>query len=256
MMNRRYHGGQISSRTDRKKGGPIKVGLLVIATGKYKRFVEPFVISAQNHFFKNDAVTIFLFSDKPRHDLPVFNIHLAHKGFPDMTLYRYNYFYDAKEKLLDMSHYLYYSDIDMLFVEDVDKETLPETDDHIVAVKHPGFWKGGGTWETRIESRAYVSPDQRLCYYAGGFNGAESYTYIGMCRKIAEDVLVDKKRQITAIWHDESHFNKFIIGKPITELSPSYCSPQGDELWKTQVRSQFKPKILALLKDHEEVRKE
>ena len=42
----------------------MKVGLLVIATNKYTRFLQPLITSADEHFLKNHEVTYFVFTNK------------------------------------------------------------------------------------------------------------------------------------------------------------------------------------------------
>ena len=61
---------------------------------------------------------------------------------------------------------------------------------------------------------------------------------------ISKNIDVDYKNGIIAIWHDESHMNRYFIdNKPTTILSPSYC--YGEPL-----NIPYEKKILALVKDH------
>jgi hypothetical protein len=234
-----------------------RIGLVCIATGKYKKFVEPFTRSVSTYFFKDNPVTAFLFTDKPNYAIPVVNIQIDYVGFPDVTLLRYNMFHKYKDLIISMVDYVFYSDIDMLFVDTVGPEILPERQDEIVVVKHPGYWRGGGTWETRSESMAYVAPENRKEYFAGGFLGAETFDFFEMCKKIGNNVMKDKNRKIAAIWDDESHLQAYVVDKPKKVLSPSYCYPELEENppeWKIAVRENFKPIIIALNKDHAQMR--
>ena len=68
-----------------------------------------------------------------------------------------------------------------------------------------------------------------------------------------EDILqnnIDKDliKEYIAIWHDESHLNRYFINNPPKKLSPSYCYPES---WNLP----FERKILALDKNHSELRK-
>ena len=57
----------------------------------------------------------------------------------------------------------------------------------------------------------------------------------------------DASRGITAIWHDESHWNRYLIDHPPeVALPPTYCCPES---WSMAGR-----KILALDKDHAAMR--
>ena len=41
----------------------MKIGILVIATGKYTQFIPPLYTSIKKHFMKNEDVKIFVFTD-------------------------------------------------------------------------------------------------------------------------------------------------------------------------------------------------
>lgn len=225
-----------------------KIGLLVIATGKYDIFIPPLFKSVKKHFMKNHEVTMFVFTDKEmpkKHGLVSLEHH--HEAWPNPTLKRYHVFDKYKETLLNMD-YLFYCDADMLFVSDVGDEILPEDEFTIVVTEHPGFFGGKkGTYETRPESTAYVSESEMKCYVAGGFNGGTSKSFLKMSKTIKDRVDEDLKNKIIAIWHDESQLNRYIIDNKHKILNPSYCYPES---WNIP----YEKKILALDKNHSEIR--
>ena len=132
----------------------------------------------------------------------------------------------------------------MRFVGDVGDEILGDS----VATIHPGFLGGRGTPETRPQSTAYIHPMDNLVYYAGGFNGGSSSNFLKMSEQIDRNIDVDSRNGIIAVWHDESHLNKFFTkNKPTTVLNPSYCYPES---WNLN----YDKKLLALDKNHDEIR--
>lgn len=226
----------------------MKIGLLVIATGKYDIFIPPLLKSAKKHFMKNHEVTMFVFTDK---DMPkkdgLITLKHQHESWPNPTLKRYHVF-DKYNKELSKMDYLYYCDADMLFVSDVGDEILPDTETELVATEHPGFYGGRrGTYETNIKSTAYVSNEYKGCYFAGGFNGGTSKAFLNMSREIKDRVNKDLENNIIAIWHDESQLNRYLIDNQPKVLNPSYCYPESWDL-------PFEKKILALDKNHKEIR--
>jgi histo-blood group ABO system transferase len=224
-----------------------KIGLILISTNKYKIFVKPLIESARNFFLNNHEVTYYLFTDSDEFndlgDDVVIN-KIEHLEWPMITLYRYKTFVKHKD-ILSTEDYLFYCDIDMRFVDDVGDEILGD----LVATIHPGFLGGRGTPETIPQSTAYIHPNDELVYYAGGFNGGSSSNFLEMSEQIDKNIDIDFNNGIIAIWHDESHLNKFFTkNKPTTILSPSYCYPESWNLNYTK-------KLLALDKDHESIRK-
>lgn len=227
----------------------MKIGVLVIATGKYIQFIPPLYESIKKHFMKNEDVKIFVFTDGniPENE-DIIRIEQEHLGWPNATLKRYEIFDKNKEILSDMD-YLFYCDADMLFVSDVDKEILPEENSNgLIGTEHPGFYGNRrGTYENRIESTAYVSQDEGKIYYAGGFNGGTTESFLEMSKTIKERINKDLEKNIIAIWHDESQMNRYFIDNPPKVLNPSYCYPES---WNIP----FEKKILALDKNHKEIR--
>ncbi len=238
----------------------MRIGLLIVCTGNYHIFLQPLIDGIEKYFFVRDTVDIYLFTDR-EHELQhsyrikVINIPTDHKPFPAPTLYRYAYFNKAASKIT--SDYLFYSDVDMAFVDYVDREILPqEGDGGLVATLHPGFYNNkGGSWEDRPESKAFVPVELRKKYYAGGFQGGERNAYLMACKEMAENITDDESRGITPVWHDESVFNCYLCERTPRTLTPEYCMVEEAHLREAWQISHFKPKIIALKKDHDELRK-
>lgn len=229
-----------------------KIGLLVVATGRYLNFVEPLIQSADRYFCPNHEVTYFIFTDGtlPETDrvVPLFHPRL---GWPFDTMMRY----DAHHRyasILSQQDYLYACDADMQFVGEVGDEILSER----VATLHPGFINRRGSYETNPSSLAYIPDGWGVHYFAGGFYGGESKAVLEIARINASRITEDLKKGIIAVWHDESHWNRYCIDYPPTLiLSPSYCYPEGADAYYFQIWGQkYERKLIALDKNHSEAR--
>ena len=126
-----------------------------------------------------------------------------------------------------------------------------------MATAHPGFYDNYtpsaplGTPEGRTESTAYIDPSEsRPAYWAGGFNGGETSAFLDMAEVIRANIDADFEKQIIAVWHDESHLNRYLVSNQgiVKTLMPSYCYPESWNLPRAK-------KILALDKDHAAIRK-
>jgi histo-blood group ABO system transferase len=227
----------------------MEIGLLIIATNKYTQFLQRLITSADKHFLADKNVTYFIFTNKTdfpiETDRNVVMVPVEHKPWPFMTLYRYKIFTQNSEYLKDMS-YLYYCDADMLFVGDFGDEILGE----LVATQHPGYYGRRGTPEHRPESLAYVGPNENMQYFAGGFNGGSINGYLTMVKEIDKNIDIDLSKGLIAIWHDESHMNRYFINNPPSViLSPSYC-------YGELMNIPFEKKLLSLDKNNFEIRQE
>lgn len=225
----------------------MNIGLLLISTGKYDIFIDNLINSAKRYFLINHKVTYFLFTDseewlkKQEPNLVVF--YKKHEKFPGPTLKRYKTFLSKEEELSKMD-YLFYCDIDMLFVNSVGEEILSDR----VAVEHPNYIGCCGTPERRKESLAYISEQEKNKYFAGGFNGGSTKEFLKMSKILSENIKADLLNGIIAIWHDESHMNRYFLDHlPTKILSPSYCYPES---WNIP----YEKKILALDKNHRMLR--
>lgn len=224
----------------------MNITILLISTRRYDQFVAPLIKSIEKYFLPTHNIKISLFTDK-FHTLSlgrakVEQTRIPSIGFPEATLFRYKTL-TTKEYDTD---YLFYMDVDMLVVDTVGDEILGD----IVAVRHPGFYIGGGSWEIENKkSTAYISNISGLFYYAGGFQGGKTENYYGAMEKMRDNIQIDKDNKTMACWHDESHWNKYLYdNKNFLSLSPSYCMPEP-KLKRHEWRlNSFVPRILALEK--------
>lgn len=238
----------------------LSIGLLLIVTGKYDIFLERLLESLDTHFFPKDDVVIYLFWDKPYYRLrlparfSVVCVPTKHIPFPFPTLYRYKYFSQASEKI--NTNYLFYMDVDMLLVGDVDREILPDVlnEELLVSTLHPGFYKGGGAWCDYKGSTAYTPENLRERYYAGGFQGGETNAYINACYEMAKNITTDEQCGIITEWHDEQHWNKYLCTRKPKMLTPEYCMVMNPETRAQYGLLSLNPRIIALEKNHEELR--
>lgn len=237
----------------------MKIGLLIIATGKYKSFVQPLLESAKKHFMKGHQVIAYVFCDEILKEFtPVVCVQtiIEPYRFPFASLYRYEIFDKYRDMLLQ-NDYLFYCDADMRFVADIGDEILPDITG-LTAIQHPGFYKGGwGSQNTHVKSTAYIPASRRRRYYCGGFQGGTAVEYLKMAsvlkNNIQKDLLTATNINFTdnsgvlADYHDETHYNWYMSYRRPKVLTPSYCYPESWDL-------PFEKKLLALNKNHTEIR--
>lgn len=222
-----------------------KVGLLIVATGRYINLVEQLIISANKHFLKNHDVTYFIFTDgQPPKAANVIKISQNRLGWPYDTMMRYEMYYKAKDIVADMD-YLFATDADMLFVDTVGDEILSDR----VATMHPGFVGRRGTYETNKNSTACINNNEGTHYFAGGFNCGTKKEFLRLAETVTKNIHTDLGKNLIAVWHDESHLNRYYVDNvPTLMLSPSYCYPES---WNLP----YHKRLLALDKNHSEMRK-
>ena len=257
-------GGNQASRP----GAAPRVGLIVVATAHYTRFVPELLASVRKYFLRTARVTVFVLTDRPQ-EIPADAVTLPveHRPWPHATLLRYRHVTRHSARLAACD-YLFQCDADMRFVASAGPEVLPAGGSGLVGVEHPGFcWQpplwarfrrrlglavaagcgARGSYETDPRSTACVGPEEGTVYFAGGFAGGTAPAYLEMARILAERIDGDLTRGIIAVWHDESHLNRYFIDHPPHRLDPRYCYPENGKL-------PFPKVLLALDKDHAALR--
>jgi hypothetical protein len=196
----------------------MKLAIILIATGgeQYMKFVTPLIDSLKEFFPPHDVI---LFTDS-KSEFSAIKISQENLGWPKVTLMRYHAMIKQAELLLTYDQ-VFYMDIDMLVVSPVTENDIFSKG--ITAVIHPGY---PTSFERNSTSTAYIQGNPP--YYQGCLVGGDAGTFLAMCETIAANVDIDTSRGITAVWHDESHLNKYLYDHPPARvLSPSYCFPEN-----------------------------
>jgi len=234
----------------------MKICILTIATNRYLKFIEPLRASIARQFLPGHDIRHLLFTNHAVGPSQTLRVHrIAHEPWPLPTLRRYEHFLAEKEFILDHD-YCFYMDADMRVDRGVGDEILGD----MVAVRHPyqSFLPvAKRTYERNPRSLACVPVGQGTTYYAGGFQGGRTAAFMEMAAVLAARIRDDTERGIVAVWHDESHLNRYLVDHPPSvSLSPAYCFPE--EWYHTgqpHAGDALEPKIVALQKNHVAVRR-
>jgi histo-blood group ABO system transferase len=230
----------------------MKICILTIATNMYIQFVERLYNNLEENFLNGHELECLLFTE---HDVETSdNVKVSkidHEPWPMPTLKRYNYFVKEKEYISKFD-YCYYFDVDMGIVEKVGDEVLGD----LVATMHPYqslYPKESRSYDRNPNSLAFVPPgEEGENYYAGGFNGGKTECFLKMAEVIADRVNKDLEKDVIALWHDESQMNRYLIDNPPTlSLTPTYCFAEEQ---MGNPNYPYEPKIIALKKNHNELR--
>ncbi len=251
----------------------LNIGLCIVATGKYIAFVKSLLDSAEKYFCPQHARTYFVFTDTLTSENPAltqaaindlqqssYNDHLIivpqkRLGWPYDTLKRFEIYNQHKDLFAEMD-YMFATDADMLFVGIEGDEILHER----VATQHPGFennkplWGSETPYDRNQDSTAYIPYGMGTYYFAGGFYGGKTTEFIKIISMLTQRINSDlEKYNYIAVWHDESHLNRYFIdNEPTLMLDRSYCYPENG---LAKGYPKCSPKLLALDKNHSEIRK-
>ncbi|XP_072887863.1 alpha-1,3-galactosyltransferase 2-like isoform X1 [Hemitrygon akajei] len=211
------------------------IGLSVFAVGNYlDLYLEHFLMTADEHFMPGFSVIFYVFVD----DLTKLEQIVSklsgrgkvrglkverHKRWQDNSMFRMKQIYElidnhAKEE----ANYIFCFDVDQYFKGRFGTEALSES----VALLHAWFYRKPKflyTYESNPHSAAYIESKGDFYYHAAVFGGTWQSV-----RNLTEacylGIMQDKERNMEALWHDESHLNKYFwLHKPTKILSPEYC---------------------------------
>lgn len=181
------------------------IGVLLISTWKYNKFIDKTVSDIRKHFFPKNSVKIFLHTDSVSfHDVDVV-IPVEHKPWPLITLLRFNLF--SQNASVYDTDYLFYLDIDTKVLNCVTEDVLGD----FVVTEHSGYKGRRGTPETNPLSTAFIGLDEEVTYVCGGFFGGLRSRFLEASEVMRNNIQKDLDNNIIAIWHDESHLNRYYV---------------------------------------------
>jgi len=186
----------------------------------------------KKYFLPNHSIEYFVFTDGKLDNIDE-NVHIIHQkklGWPHDTLMRFHMFSSAKN-LLCKCDYLFFINANLIINVPIDEQILP-MEENYMGVLHPGFFnkrRSRFTYETRRQSTAFIPFFKGKHYFMGGFNGGKAEYFIKMSETLMKNIEQDLKNGIIAIWHDESHLNRYFWEhrKEVKILNPEYGYPEG-----------------------------
>lgn len=204
----------------------------------YWQYVGPCIQSLKKFFLNGHDVDFLLWSDMPETVEGARLFPTEGHQWPTPTLFRYGLFLREEELLKDYD-FLFYCDSDMLAVSRIGDEVLGEG---LTAAQHPMYALRREylhPYEPNPASTAYMPSVGRTMddkgkkrfeplYAAGGFQGGRAQDFIKAMEVMKENIDQDFIKGYTAIWNDESHWNKYLLDNPPSVvLSPSYIYPDS-----------------------------
>ncbi|XP_078292386.1 histo-blood group ABO system transferase-like isoform X1 [Panthera onca] len=237
------------------------IGLTVFAIKKYVAFLELFLQTAEKHFMVGHRVTYYVFTDRPG-DVP--HVPLGegrqvvvlevrnYSRWQDVSMHRMEMISNfSRQRFLHEVDYLVCADVDMRFRDHVGVEILSP----LFGTLHPGFYgaaRAAFTYERRPQSQAHIPRDEGDFYYAGGFFGGSVAEVLRLTSACHRAMVVDRAHGIEAVWHDESHLNRYLLDhKPTKVLSPEYLWDEQLLGWPAVVK---KLRYVTVPKSHRVIR--
>lgn len=229
----------------------MKVGILYICTGKYDKYFDDFFLSSEKFFLINHEKKYYVFTDsvylnkKYQSYKNIEFIYQRRLWWPLDTLMRFWMFKWAENKLQN-EDFLLFCNANLIFLKEIkDSEFLPNgTSEKLIGVLHWWFYSKVSAlypYERNKKSTAYISFLQRWKYFYWWLNGGFMKEYFELIDTCIKNISIDLSTNYIAKWHDESHLNRYFLGRnDIKVLDSSYLYPEWSNL-------PFEPKIL--LKD-------
>jgi hypothetical protein len=236
--------------------------IISIATNGYLKYWKELVYSAEKNLgFKKYNLQFFLLTDDSEEAITFaskFNNfefcieRIESYVWPDATLLRYKLIAERLPRIHKPN--LLYLDADMRICDDFIQKFSMMDLKQMNFVSHPGFYRdasligrvkyygnirniltdsrllfkvgGIGTWETRTSSAAFVPRRKRKKYACGGIWFGDKKNFSKFIHWARGSVNNDLQKGIVAIWHDESHLNKFVSENNLELRSPVLCFDQ------------------------------
>jgi histo-blood group ABO system transferase len=232
-------------------------GLVCIATGQYIGLLDSLIDACDR---VNMVDQLFCLTDDPvalrttmcrRGSIEVLYLPWGSLAWPFPTLWRYHAISMYAGVFRSRTSHLLYCDVDMRPLDGC-RELFQH---HLIAVTHPGYWSADTValpLETNPVSEAFVQRHGQVKYVAGGVQGGPVDRFLAAAFEIRERVQQDYVNGVTAVWHDESHWNRYVAdhGDEVIILGPEFCWPES---WP--VPTELSPsRLLALDKDHHRLR--
>ncbi|XP_045702606.1 histo-blood group ABO system transferase [Phyllostomus hastatus] len=208
------------------------IGLTVFAIKSYLVFLKLFLETAEMYFMVGHRVNYYIFTDRPDY-VPHFHLQkgrqiiiLKVRGYArwqDISMHRMEMISNfSKQRFHQEVDYLVCADVDLKFSDHVGVEILSP----LFGTLHLNFFflsQENFPYERRRHSQAHIPEGEGDFYYTGALFGGSVMEVYRLTKTCHQAMMVDQANHIEAVWHDESHLNKYLLHhKPFKVLSPEY----------------------------------
>ena len=228
----------------------MKVEISFIATGSYLNYLPKWYEYLEKNFLPGVEKTILVFTDGELDETPdnikIYNID--HKEWPFITLERFKTLLIAKNEIQKCDWFVFL-DADTLVVSKITLEEFFDVSKPYIGVHHPCHYLQmpphntyPGAFETNKNSKACIEDDSDFSiYYQGCVWGGKVSEIIDMIEELNERIEEDLENDVIAIWHDESHLNKFYLenSDKVKVLTSNFAYPEDFSMY-----CKFSPKIV------------
>ena len=214
-----------------------KVDNCFIGTGKYLNYLPNSYEHIEEHFLPESEKTFLVFTDGELDGMPdnVIRYQQDHLDWPFITLKRFEILNQARQEIMKNDWFVFI-DADALVTSDITEEEFFDPSKPFFGVHHPCHFLGmpphgkfPGAFETNPKCRASITEDADVSTYWQGclWGGKVPYVF-ELIDELQNRTNDDLKDDIIAVWHDESHLNKFFIENKerVHTLPSSYAYPE------------------------------
>jgi hypothetical protein len=193
----------------------VRIAILYVALGRYQLFWPAFMASCRRDFCPDAQRHWYVFTDSQAiasaSDVTV--LHQDFLGWPFSTLYRYHFFRRIRDQLVNFDYVVFFNaNAEMQGPISVAEFFGANSFVHLVAGRHPGCHQPSGfvfPFEGRPCSAAYL--EQGSDYFQGCINAGTGPAFVAMLDSLSLAIDADLSRGIVARWHDESHWNCYVL---------------------------------------------
>lgn len=229
------------------------VAILYIATGRYTVFWDYFYQSAEKYLLPDCEKHYFLFTDS---DLLIDSINSKQSNitavkqealnWPYITLLRYGIFLNSR-LLIKSYDYTFFFNGNTEFLHTITQQDLLPLNSkenltfylqpHVFHLRRNKF-----PYDRNPNSKAYIPYNKGKYYFAGGIVGGKTEAFLLLCEELNNNAIIDLEKDVIALWHDESHLNKFALGRKDIKILPPYFTRGEREYWKKNSKLMFSDK--------------
>lgn len=229
---------------------PTKVAILFIGTQKYINFLPKYYETIKKKFLPNTKKDFFVYTDQVKYPFlsgkkDIFVYPIEHGIWPYSALRKYKFINKARNKLKGYSHIIFL-DADMYINEIITEKEFFCHDKPLFSLQHPNFIGKIGQFDRNPRCMACVKKGEDLStYWQSCIWGGKTKYVLPLIKELERRTDIDIKNDVVALWHDESHLNKYLVERKnlVHTYDPSYAYPE-----KRMIPHPFKKKIVHIIK--------